>query len=297
MILFASVMIGIACAFVVLFLTSTEKPSLLKERFSKTTVKKENSFFKKLFLKIKEIVRPIAEKNVEGKDYVSKTKKMLLQAGYASSEEDVIRYDTNRISNTVCAVIVSFLLLMLMPTTEIFFSAILIVYMAYKYPEFSILRQIKYRQKEMVKYLPDAVDLLSICVQAGLGLDAAFAKVAEEFSLTSAVVSNEFSRLNNDILSGLNHEDAFKNLLLRNDSQDLQSFVALLIQSDRLGTSISQSLEAFCDSMRTKKRQRIEELSQQASTKMTIPMVLFMLPAIFLIIMYPALQKIMTNLH
>ena len=140
-----------------------------------------------------------------------------------------------------------------------------------------------------------SVDLLAICVQAGLGLDAAFEKVAEEFSLTSRTVSLEFSRLNKDILSGLNREDAYKNLILRNESQDLQSFVALLIQTDRLGTSITQSLNSFCDSMRTRKRQRIEELSQQASTKMTIPMVLFMLPSIFIIIMYPAIQKIMVN--
>lgn len=102
--------------------------------------------------------------------------------------------------------------------------------------------------------------------------------------------------MNKDILAGLNREEVYRNLILRNESPDLQSFVALLIQTDRFGTSITQSLYSFCDTMRTKKRQRIEELSQQASTKMTIPMVLFLLPAIFIVIMYPAIQKIMANL-
>jgi tight adherence protein C len=172
----------------------------------------------------------------------------------------------------------------------------LTLYSIYKIPEFKLQREIKFRQHEFMKYLPDAVDLLAICINAGLGLDASFQKVADEFELTSPTVSVEFARLNRDILSGLNREDAYKNLILRNENQDLQSFVALLVQTDRLGTSITQSLDAFCDTMRTKKRQRIEELSQMASTKMTVPMVLFMLPAIFLIIMYPAMQKIMANL-
>ena len=110
-------------------------------------------------------------------------------------------------------------------------------------------KEIATRQKEFMKFLPDAIDLLSICVQAGLGLDAAFSKVAEEFKITSKTISLEFERLNKDILSGLNRQDAYKNLVLRNGNQDLQSFVALLIQTEKLGSSIVQSLDSFCDSM------------------------------------------------
>lgn len=243
-----------------------------------------------------EILKPLSKKNIKNAEYMSKSKKLLLQAGYASSEEDVIKYDTRRLTKAFFAGLFCVFLLFISFSSNVLIICILTIYLVYKLPEMQLQREIKSRQKEFMKYLPDAVDLLSICVQAGLGLDASFEKVSEEFSLTSKTVSVEFARLNRDILSGLNREDAYKNLILRNENQDLQSFVALLIQSDRLGTSITQSLEAFCDSMRTKKRQRIEELSQQASTKMTIPMVVFMLPSIFIIIMYPALQKIMTNL-
>lgn len=272
-----------------------EQPSLLEKRFKKTT-EKQDTFFTNVINNLQEIVKPISKKNVRASGYMSKSKKLLLQAGYASSEEDVIKYDTKRITNTFFAGIGLVILLFIAFSVNTLLICILTLYIVYKLPEMKLKQEIKTRQKEFLKYLPDAVDLLSICVQAGLGLDAAFEKVSEEFSLTSSVVSNEFARLNRDILSGLNREDAYKNLVLRNESQDLQSFVALLIQSDRLGTSISQSLGAFCDSMRTKKRQRIEELSQQASTKMTIPMVLCMLPSIFIIIMYPAIQKIMVSL-
>ncbi|MFA7658821.1 MAG: type II secretion system F family protein [Candidatus Gastranaerophilaceae bacterium] len=246
---------------------------------------------------LQELIKPFSQKNAQTSDYISKSKKLLLQAGYASSEEDVIKYDAKKLANTLIAGVFCVALLFYSFSMEMILICILLLYVVYKIPEIILKRKIKFRQKEFMKYLPDAVDLLSICVQAGLGLDASFEKVAEEFKLTSETVSVEFSRLNKDILSGLNREDTYKNLILRNQNQDLQSFVALLIQTDRLGTSITQSLNAFCDSMRTKKRQRIEELSQQASTKMTIPMVLCMLPAIFIIIMYPAIQKIMLNLN
>lgn len=272
-----------------------EPPSLLEKRFTKTTVK-QDGFIKNVTKNLHELIKPLSRKNARSAEYMGKSKKLLLQAGYASSEEDVIKYDTQKLTNTLLVAVPIGIMLFLSFSMNTIAISILTLYMVYKWPEIKLQKEIKARQKEFMKYLPDAVDLLSICVQAGLGLDASFEKVAEEFKLTSKTVSGEFSRLNRDIFSGLNREDAYKNLILRNENQDLQSFVALLIQSDRLGTSVSQSLGAFCDSMRTKKRQRIEELSQQASTKMTIPMVVFMLPSIFIIIMYPALQKIMANL-
>lgn len=294
MVFIISLTIGIMFLMLTLILVY-EPPSLLEKRFAKTTVKKEN-FINNIFTNLQEVLKPLSVKNAQNANYISKSKKLLLQAGYASSEEDVIKYESRKLSNTVVAIVIAGIFLFSSFSTENLIICILALYLIYKIPEMKLKREIKFRQKEFMKYLPDAVDLLSICIEAGLGLDAAFEKVAEEFSITSKTVSVEFSRLNKDILSGLNREDAYKNLILRNENPDLQSFVALLIQTDRLGTSIRQSLDAFCDSMRTKKRQRIEELSQQASTKMTIPMVLFMLPAILIIIMYPAIDKIMVNL-
>ena len=272
-----------------------EPVSLLEKRFTKTTTQK-NSLFADITSNLYEIMKPFSQKNAKTSKYLSQSKNLLLQAGYASSEEDIIKYDAKKLIKVFLTGIFCTILLFISFSLNTLTISIIALYLVYKLPEMQFKKEIKIRQKEFMKYLPDAVDLLAICVQAGLGLDSAFEKVAEEFSLTSKTVSVEFSRLNKDILSGLNREDAYKNLILRNKNQELQSFVALLIQTDRLGTSITQSLKAFCDSMRTRKQQRIEELSQQASTKMTIPMVLCMLPSIFIIIMYPAIQKIMVNL-
>lgn len=269
---------------------------MLEQRFSKTGPKKKENSLSNIITILQEKLKPLSRKNAQSAEYISKSKKLLLQAGYASTEEDVIKYDAQKIAKLIIASVFLLVYLLIDFSTNALLICILSLYLVYKLPEMKLKREIKIRQKEFMKFLPDAMDLLGICVQAGLGLDAAFARIADEFSFTSTVVSGEFARLNKDILSGLSREDAYKSLITRNENQDLQSFVALLIQTDRLGTSITQSLEVFCDSLRTKKRQRIEELSQQASTKMTIPMVLFMLPSIFIIIMYPAIQKIMVNL-
>ena len=272
-----------------------EPQTLIQKRFKKTAVKQDSGLIK-IINNLQEIIEPLSKKSAETASYVNKTKKMLLQAGRASTKDDVVKYETKKIATMLFATVICIVVLLIDFSAYPLIGCILLLYFVYKMPEFKLQKEIKARQKEFMKYLPDAVDLLSICVKAGLGLDASFAKVADEFELTSSTIAVEFGRLNKDILSGLNREDAYKNIVLRNENQDLLSFVALLIQSDRLGTSVSQSLEAFCDSMRTKKKQRIEELSQQASTKMTIPMVMFMLPAIFIIIMYPAIQKIQQNL-
>lgn len=287
-------MLGLS-VFVIILTFSHEQPSLLQKRFSKSAVHKKESLFENIMVSLQTMLKPFSQKNIQSANYMSKSKKLLLQAGYASAEEDVVRYDTKKVATILIVAVFCVVLLIIDFSLVIVCCCIGALYLFYKLPEWKLQGEIKKRQKEFMKYLPDAVDLLSICVQAGLGLDASFEKVAEEFKLTSQTVSEEFGRLNKDILSGLNREDAYKNLISRNENPDLQSFVALLIQSDRLGTSVSQSLTAFCDSMRTKKRQRVEELSQQASTKMTIPMVLCMLPAIFIVIMYPAIQKISSS--
>lgn len=281
----------------IVLIWTREPPSMIHQRFAKVkTRNKRESLFANLITTLQEKLQPFSQKNAKSAEYISKSKKLLLQAGYASSEEDVIKYDAQKLARILIVGAFLFIYLITDFTTNALLICILALYVVYKLPEMKLKGEIKKRQKEFIKYLPDAMDLLGICVQAGLGLDSAFERVATEFKLTSAVVSGEFERLNKDILSGITREDAYKNLILRNNNPDLHSFVALLIQSDKLGTSVTQSLDAFCDSMRTKKRQRIEELTQQASTKMTIPMVLFMLPSIFIIIMYPAIQKIMVNL-
>lgn len=290
-----SFILGISVAFIV-FSFLYNDTSLLELRIKKIA-KKQRRYAKSITKNIAEVLGSYGKDNKKNKEQIAKNKLLLMQAGEDSNSDNVLIYEGRKI---ILLILVLFLVLIFL----LFFGyslnniaiSLLVLIVTYKLPEFFLKQRIASRQKEFIKNLPDAIDLLSICIKAGLGLDSALNRVASEFSLTSKVVAKEFDRLNRDVLSGLTKQEAYRNMAVCNPNAEVKSFVALLIQTDKLGTSITQSLDAYCDSVRTRKRQRIEELAQQAASKMTIPMVLFMLPAIFLIILYPALIKISTNL-
>lgn len=155
-----------------------EPPSLLEKRFTKTSVKNDN-FISNIIISLQEILKPLSRKNAQNSLYMDKSKKLLLQAGYASTDEDVVKFDTKRLVNTLIVAAICAILLFVSFSVNTLLIAMLAVCTVYKLPEMQLRRKIKFRQKEFMKYLPDAVDLLSICVQAGLGLDASFQKVAD----------------------------------------------------------------------------------------------------------------------
>ena len=251
---------------------------------------------KSLYNNFAEFLKPFSIKNISNKVSRKKIHELLYSYGVASSDDDILEFENKRLFKLLIVVVFFAAMLFLFPSTTTAAIAILICYITYKYPEYIILKHIKKKQKEFIRYFPDAVDLLSVCVEAGLGVDGAIERVANEFSGLSMAVSSEFGRLSKDVMSGLPREEALKNMAKRVNTTDLQSFTAMLVQSEKMGTSIAQSLRVYCDTLRTRKKQRIEELVQSASAKMTIPMILFLLPALFIVILYPAVIKIMENM-
>lgn len=290
-----AILLGISVSMILLSFMF-DSTSMLEERIKKV-VKKEKAPKKSIISNIAEVLGQLDKENAKNKVQIAKNKLLLMQAGEASTDEAIIIYEGRKILVFVLLLLFfSILLTVAGFTTTNLAIAILVLLIAYRMPEAILKSRIAKRQKEFIKNLPDAIDLLSICIKAGLGLDSALSRVASEFSITSKVVANEFDRLNRDVLSGLTKQEAYRNMSICNPNEEVKSFVALLIQTDKLGTSITQSLDSYCDSVRTRRRQRLEEIAQQAAAKMTIPMVLFMLPAIFIIILYPALVKISTNM-
>ena len=293
--LIIAILLGISVT-LILYSFLQDSTSMLEERIKKV-VKKDKTPQKTIVQNIAEVLGQMGKDNPKNKVQIAKNKLLLMQAGEDSTDEAIIIYEGRK-------VLVFFLLLSLSAICMAFWGfttmnmaiAILILLIAYRLPDSLLRSKIAKRQKEFIKNLPDAIDLLSICIKAGLGLDSALNRVASEFSITSSVVASEFDRLNRDVLSGLTKQEAYRNMAICNPNEEVKSFVALLIQTDKLGTSITQSLDSYCDSVRTRRRQRLEEIAQQAAAKMTIPMVLFMLPAIFIVILYPALIKISTNM-
>lgn len=160
--------------------------------------------------------------------------------------------------------------------------------LGYYLPVISIKSKIKKRQENILKALPDALDLLVICVEAGLGFDMAMGKVYEKWDNE---LSLAFGRVLREIQLGKLRREALKDMSDRMDVNDVNSFTAAIIQADQLGVSMAKILRVQSDQMRTKRRQRAQEKAQQAPVKMMIPMVLLIFPSLWIVLLGPAILR------
>ncbi len=162
----------------------------------------------------------------------------------------------------------------------------------YFLPNWLLNRQVKRRQLQIFESFPDALDLLTICVEAGLGLDAALARVAKEIRLESVELSDELELVTLEMRAGAGKDRALRNLALRTGVDDIDSLVALLVQSERFGTSIGESLRVQSETLRVKRQQRAEEAAAKIAVKLIFPLVLCILPSIFIVVGGPAVIQI-----
>jgi tight adherence protein C len=159
--------------------------------------------------------------------------------------------------------------------------------LGYMLPRFMLKRRIKARQMEIQLGLADALDLAIICVEAGLGLEQALDRVGVELRNTHPALSSELALMNLEIRAGKPRVDALHNLAMRTGAEDVRQFVAVLIQTERFGTSVANSLRVHSDSLRTERRQRAEERAAKTTIKMILPLVLFIFPVLFIVILGP----------
>ena len=149
------------------------------------------------------------------------------------------------------------------------------------------------RRGQIQRSLPDALDLLVVCVESGLGLNAAIERVGREIQLASPALSDEFLMVNQEIRTGLARSEALRRLARRTGVEDIYALTAMMIQADKLGTSIAQSLRAHAESMRTKRRQRAEQMARKAGIKLAFPLVFLIFPALLVVILGPAAIQLM----
>ncbi|MBO9309607.1 MAG: type II secretion system F family protein, partial [Chloroflexi bacterium] len=180
---------------------------------------------------------------------------------------------------------VSFVTLRLDTMTAVGLTALL-AFLGYYMPESRLKSRIKKRQENIVKALPDALDLLTICVEAGLGFDQAMGKVYEKWDNELA---QAFGRVVQEIAYGKLRREALRDMAASMDVPDVTSFTAAIIQADQLGVSIGKVLRIQADQMRVKRRQRAQEKAHQAPVKMMIPMVFLIFPSIWLVLLGPSL--------
>ncbi|MFN8178906.1 MAG: type II secretion system F family protein [bacterium] len=153
------------------------------------------------------------------------------------------------------------------------------------------------RREEITLALPDALDLMVICVEAGQGLNAALMSVSRESVTYSPALSDEFRLMNLEMSTGLPRAQALKNLALRTGIDDVRALVAVLVQSDRFGTSIGQALRTHAQSLRTRRRQRAEEQARKTPVKMVFPLVFCVFPALLVVILAPGVIELIRALR
>ena len=158
-------------------------------------------------------------------------------------------------------------------------------------PGLVIERKIRSRQTQVRNGLPDALDILIVCIEAGSAIDQAILKAAEELRVSHPALAAELRLVNIETRAGKPRLEAFKNFAERTKVDDVRSLVAMLIQTDRFGTSVAQALKTYADVLRTKRRQRAEEKAAKLGVKLVFPLVFFLFPALYVVTLGPAIVQ------
>ena len=218
----------------------------------------------------------------------AKLQKLLLQAGYRSQDAAMV---FRAIQVTFMIGLPSFALTACLITNQTTNNTVLLLAMAFGLgfflPRFVLNRRIASRQQRITWGLADALDLLVVAIEAGLGLNAALNRIGQELKNLHPDMHQELELVNLEIRVGRSREEALRNLAERTGVDDIRSFVALLIQADRYGSSIGKAVRVFAESLRTRRRQRAEQASQKAALKLLIPLTLFLFPVVIVVVLAP----------
>lgn len=183
-------------------------------------------------------------------------------------------------------------------------TLLLLAGLGYYLPNLALMQRIHGRQRELQEALPDAVDLMRVCVEAGLGLDAAMNRAGEEMDLRSHALGDELRLVALDLRVGSTRERALQNFALRTGVDDVATFVTILLQSEHFGTNVAESLRILSDTMRVQRQVRAEERAAKIPLKLLFPLIFLIFPSLFVVLMGPAVISIyrvllptMTGVH
>ena len=165
----------------------------------------------------------------------------------------------------------------------------------YYAPDIILKRRIAARQREIFESFPDALDLMVVCVEAGLAMDAALARVGAEIGLKSPVLAEELQLVTLELRAGSAKDKALRNLALRTGVEDVDALAKMLIQADRFGTSVGTALRIQSDQLRTRRRQLVEEKAAKIATKLLFPLIFCIFPALLVVLLGPAALQIMRS--
>ena len=219
---------------------------------------------------------------------MNKLRRRLVRAGYHSLTAAVVFSIAELVVPVVCGL--PLVLFVAAPQGLLYGAFAAIV--GFLLPGVVLGRLIERRKIAISNGLPDVLDLLIVCLEAGCSLDQALVKATEELSLAYPALGEELKMLSTETRAGKPRIEAFKNLEARTKNDDVRALVAMLVQTDRFGTSVSQALRTFAEVARTKRRQRAEERAAKVGVKMVFPLVLFLFPALYVVTLGAAVIQI-----
>lgn len=215
----------------------------------------------------------------------------LLQAGYRDRRATDI-YNATRVFLLMVLPLLSAPILALQSVSVLLIGVVISAIIGYMLPHIVVSSRVTSRQKSLLQPFPDALDLLVTSVEAGLGVDAAFRRVAVELEPAAPELALEFQMVNNEISAGVARPDALRHLSTRTGVKEIKALVNMLTQAERFGTSIARAMRIHSDLTRQKRMARAEEAAAKVSPKLTVIMILFLLPCLFIVLLGPAMIKV-----
>jgi tight adherence protein C len=235
------------------------------------------------------VLQTLGQQVGSGRKDATAVRLFLIQAGF-SDPRAVSIYWASRVSLAVglSALAVLGLPLLGFSSIRMFIGLLWLGGLGWIGPTFYVRSRLKARQKEVQLALADMLDMLVVCVEAGLGLNQALVRVADEIDHVSPVMSEQLALVNLEMRAGTPRDEALKNLADRTGLADIRALVNMMIQTDRFGTSVADALRVHSETMRTKRRQRAEEAAAKTTIKLVFPLVLLVFPAMFLVVIGPS---------
>lgn len=229
-----------------------------------------------------------------GEDRLAPLRKRLVQAGYMHPVAIRIYYALRILSPLMLSIGFVFLMFLVFPKTApntVLLGALILVLVGYLGPSYFLDRQVSTRQRKVREGFPDALDMLLVCVEAGLGLDAAVDRVGREIDRAHPVIAEQFRLVGNELRAGKSRVDALRSLSERTGVEEVGTLVSLLIQSDELGASIAQALRVHAAEMRATRILNAEEAAHKIPVKMAFPLMFGLIPVVMIVTVAPAMIK------
>ncbi len=214
---------------------------------------------------------------------MGRLRRRLALAGYASPTAVVLYALANLVTPLLFGLVA-----LAAVGVRLWIVALFAIAVGYLLPGMLLARKIDLRKREIREGLPDALDLFIVCIEAGSGLDQAIVKASDELGISYPALAYELRLITTEIRAGKRRVEAFRNFAARTKVDDVQSLVTLLVQTDKFGTSLAQALRTHADTARTKRRQNAEERAGKLGVKLVFPLVLFLFPALYIVILGPA---------